>query len=179
MNLQEKKRKQRKLLREFISQSLSATVGIRNTQNSIVRFGEKIRPGASAGTLSDEEEEFNNLKQAACVLIQSDEGLILAVSRKDNPEAFGLPGGKVDPGEDAKTAAARELKEETGLIATNLNLIFQREDVGSMCSTFAGEISGEIDTNESGVIRWVTIDVLLEGPYSDYNKALFKHLGQL
>jgi 8-oxo-dGTP diphosphatase len=41
--------------------------------------------------------------------------LILAVSRKDDPNAFGLPGGKVEHGETEEQAARRELLEETGV----------------------------------------------------------------
>lgn len=38
---------------------------------------------------------------------------VLMVERKDEPGAFGLPGGKVEPGETPAEAAARELEEET------------------------------------------------------------------
>ena len=54
---------------------------------------------------------------SACVLIQDPyTGLILGVSRKDDPNDFGLPGGKCEPGEDSLTTALRELREETGVL---------------------------------------------------------------
>lgn len=129
--------------------------------------------------LDDEEKDLEKVPQAACVLITAKDGRILAVSRKDDPTAFGLPGGKVDPGETAEDAAARELWEETGLVVHDLRQIFKREDVDSICTTFTGKISGEVDTEESGVIRWVDIQTLLDGPFGEYNHRLFKHLGRV
>lgn len=40
---------------------------------------------------------------------------VLMVERKDEKDAFGLPGGKVEPGEEPAAAAARELEEEVGI----------------------------------------------------------------
>lgn len=51
---------------------------------------------------------------AVTALLVKDE-LVLAVSRKNNPNDFGLPGGKIDPGETPEGALFREVSEETGL----------------------------------------------------------------
>ena len=115
--------------------------------------------------------------EAACVLIIANDGKILAVSRKTNPDDFGMPGGKVDPGETPAEAAARELQEETGLTATNLRQVFADFDGDCTCYTFVGQISGEIDTDESGVIRWVDPEVMLRGSFGDYNRKLFAVVG--
>ena len=40
---------------------------------------------------------------------------VLMVTRKEEPDAFALPGGKVELGEDPVAAAIRELAEETGI----------------------------------------------------------------
>lgn len=55
-------------------------------------------------------------QQAALVLIERPDGAILSVWNRTYL-CWGLPGGKVDPGETLQHAARRELFEETGVIA--------------------------------------------------------------
>ena len=47
-------------------------------------------------------------------------GRIVLVKRKNPPYGWAIPGGFVDYGESAETAAVREIKEETGLEITDL-----------------------------------------------------------
>lgn len=118
------------------------------------------------------------MKQAACIFVEKD-GKILGVSRKNNPSAFGLPGGAVEPGENLEQAAVRELKEETGLDLSNLKAIFERmpdPNDDYSCTTFTGDIAGDISTNESGVVAWVSWDDLCSGPFAEYNQKLYFHL---
>lgn len=148
-----------------------------NLRNGVPTTGHR-----GGNVLTDEEDETSKEKRAACCLIVAKDGKILAVSRKDNPNAWGLPGGKVDPGENEKQAAARELQEETGLTAKRLTQVFSQSAGEYITTTFACEAQGQIDTDESGVIRWVEMNVLLEpstSPFSDYNKALFQRLGRI
>lgn len=51
---------------------------------------------------------------AVVVLAKTSKGTLL-VSRRNIPDNFGLPGGKVEDGETPIQAARRELKEETGI----------------------------------------------------------------
>ena len=49
------------------------------------------------------------------VIAEMPDGGIVLVQRKDPPPGWALPGGFVEVGESAATAARRELQEETGL----------------------------------------------------------------
>lgn len=173
------------VLREFIASALSYSSRNRTSIPSPLRQAQDvdmIRPTAGGNVLTDEENETSaqKVKQAACILIISDDGKVLAVSRKDDPSMMGMPGGSVDPGESPIQAAKRELKEETGLDVTDLNPVFSKFDGDSYCTTFVGKVEGEINTDESGIIRWVYPSVLVDeqsSPFVSYNIALFKKLG--
>lgn len=172
-----------KLLRNYVRQIIAEE---RSSFNSLASANLKqdnfVSASRNKGVLQNEKEENDRMEQddnalprAACVIILSDDGKILAVSRKDNPSDFGLPGGKVDPGESDWEAASRELQEETGLMATKMRKVFVDNDSsGYRVTTFVAEVDGDIDTNESGVVRWVDPSILLRGSFKTYNTKLFK-----
>lgn len=185
-----------RLLRHLVREALS-TPGtrwsMRLTAPGNLRFGDytfqrgNATTGHTGGNVLKDEQDDKDAEaqarqglQAATCLIMSDDGKVLAVSRKHDPSDFGLPGGKVDPGESPEEAAARELQEETGLTAVKLTPVFVRHDAdGFTTTTFACEAEGTISTPEEGVVRWVTPDVLFQGSFGEYNRRLFRKLGKL
>lgn len=122
------------------------------------------------------------MNKAVCVLIEKD-GLFLAVSRKNNPHDFGLPGGKVDPGETEEQALRREVLEETGIQIGDIRRVFEdicksdRDSNVYSVTTFVTDTFCQSQTSyEKGVIAWVDKDRLLAGSFGKYNKKLFDAL---
>jgi 8-oxo-dGTP pyrophosphatase MutT (NUDIX family) len=122
------------------------------------------------------------MKYSACVLIERD-GLFLGVSRKDNPNDFGLPGGKMDPGETIAECAKRECLEETGYTASilDLNYAYVAVDGEYEVSTFHAiqTNASRLATNaeETSVVKWVTADELINSYFGEYNAQMLKHFG--
>lgn len=164
-------------IREIAAPMTGMLTGL--TPNRVVWGGFALGPGA--GEQVREEDPVK--KRAACVLIRRG-GQVLAVSRKDDPDAMGLPGGKVDDVDESIAAAAsRELREETGLSVDPdiLTQVFEHEeDDGYTTTTFEVEwrnVRGPIRTIEPGRVRWVSWDELLRGPFGRYNRDLMMTIG--
>ena len=56
------------------------------------------------------------------------EGRVVLVERRFEPKGWALPGGFIELGENAATAAVREAAEETGLVATLTELFHVYSD---------------------------------------------------
>lgn len=83
--------------------------------------------------------------RATCVLMR--DGRVLLVA--DAEWKYMLPGGGVDRGETIEAAAVRELREETGLVATHIQYLYTFDTASNRHHTFAVEAEGGLD--EDGV----------------------------
>lgn len=123
------------------------------------------------------------MKRAVVVLIETVNEKFVMVSRKDNPNDFGLPGGKVDRDEEELRAAVREVKEEIGLdiYEEDLELIFTEDCNGYKSSTYHYR-GNPVDVNtltseEDGIIAEGIEELYSDtSTFSVYNKKLLKKL---
>ena len=96
------------------------------------------------------------------------------MSRKDNPSDFGLPGGKIEDGEQPFIAMVREMVEETSFSPVDAELFEVTEHQGYQLHTFT--CSGVMKTTEValelGVVAWVRPEVLTKGSFGKYNQRL-------
>ena len=79
--------------------------------------------------------QYSHMAKAACLLLIHPEGDKIAVCSRRNSDIYGLPGGKMDPGETMVQTAVRETHEEIGVLV----------DVSKLERLFADAIPGERD----------------------------------
>lgn len=116
------------------------------------------------------------LQCGAGVIVENDKGEILLIKRSDNG-CWGYAGGSVELGEKVEDSACRELFEETGLVADELELfsVFSGEDtrytypngdevhnidIVYICRKFHGELC--LDITEAKDAAFFNIDSLPE-----------------
>lgn len=117
---------------------------------------------------------------SACVLIEGSSGGVMVVARRNDPDSFGLPGGKIEKGETERQAAARECAEETGWVfdPNDLEEVFRRDGGVTYraelrdAMLYDGPKDGEPDC------KWGTWEELFAGPFGEYNRKLFAALGR-
>jgi 8-oxo-dGTP diphosphatase len=122
--------------------------------------------------------------KAVCLYFQREDSKILAVSRKNDPTKWGLPGGKVDAGETELEALTREVREEVGLaVPTTVAKIYSQVCMGEQnywtTTYYSAELRGTPKTSEPIEIAWVDRQTLLDGPFGKYLANLFTFLDQV
>jgi 8-oxo-dGTP pyrophosphatase MutT (NUDIX family) len=120
-----------------------------------------------------------------CVLVER-KGQLLSVQRRHRPEFIGLPGGKVDEGEQPVMAALREFEEETGytLSLEQLRLVYCAPDeTDVMTATFVAHAGYDWPDQAIGPegtdVAFVPAEHLTDptkSEFSDYNKAMLEAL---
>lgn len=94
------------------------------------------------------------MKARATVICQKDERVLYV--RKSNSK-WSLPGGKIESGETPAEAAARELEEETGLVAHDLIYLARFEKDNTMHFVFVTAVppgDKPVPKNEIAACKW-------------------------
>lgn len=122
------------------------------------------------------------MKIGACALIvRPTDGLILCLSRKDNPLKFSMPGGHVEEGETVQEGLIREIEEELGWIAMrdDSGAISQELYVGkdipgyiTHCHILNGDYEFQLTISpEEGIrYKWLSWSQLCDPEYSEFWK---------
>ena len=95
-----------------------------------------------------------------CFIIIEDEILMLFRNKKPNQNKWNGVGGKLELGEDVVSSIKREILEETGLLALDLNFrgtVTWNEESG-MYVFICKEFQGELLEGPEGKLEWKRLD---------------------
>jgi 8-oxo-dGTP diphosphatase len=100
--------------------------------------------------------------RCAGAVVRDDDGRLLLVRRANDPSRglWSLPGGRVEPGETAAQAAAREVGEETGLDVT-VGALLGTADLGAyVVDDFAAVVNGGAlrAGDDASEAAWFTVE---------------------
>lgn len=127
-------------------------------------------------------------KSAVVCVILSDRGRTLMVSRPENPDHFGIPGGKLEEGESAVQACVREVYEEAGIRLNGDDLyrlmyrvVPSRREPNTIYRTYCYVNTTpirELDykSSEGLILKWVEPWQIVQPPYAYYNALVYTNL---
>lgn len=120
------------------------------------------------------------MRKSVQAVILNSNNEILCVSRKDNHNDFGLPGGSVEDFDTSiEEALKREILEETGLNA-DMNtavMIFSMFKGNNMGYTYLiRNWEGVLGSEEPHIIKWSNYQTVLDGKFGIWNKLVLESL---
>ena len=123
------------------------------------------------------------IRPRATAIVRRGEAILLV--REPGETCFHLPGGGIEPGESPIAAVARELLEETGLIAGRIDFLFESyEDWsdrsgyyydGAAHTVFSVEADGKVALGPE-LCEFVGADPVAEIPLRDHAQQLLRRL---
>ena len=127
------------------------------------------------------EEQVELINVSVVVCYSKEANLILAVHRKGDVTAWGLPGGRSDKGEKSIDTAIREFEEETPYLLTDIDAITYLDTryIDNYC-VHVYEIDDwlinfhnkECEQNYA----WINPQLLVAGAFPEFNKKLLTDL---
>jgi 8-oxo-dGTP diphosphatase len=124
------------------------------------------------------------LRFVAAALIVRDGEVLIGQRRADQPMAslWEFPGGKIEPGESAQEALARELSEELGIQAevgprvTRIRHHYRRGGAVDLQFFTVRDFAGEINNQIYQQVRWVKLAELTEYEFLAADRELIRDL---
>lgn len=110
-------------------------------------------------------------RQGVGIVLLNKKGEVFVGERIDTPGAWQMPQGGIDPGEDIKSAAMRELKEETG---TNKADIIRIADE-AVCYDLPEDIADKLWDGKYRGQEQTWVAMRFTGEDEDINLNAFKH----
>jgi 8-oxo-dGTP pyrophosphatase MutT (NUDIX family) len=118
---------------------------------------------------------------ACALIVRPTDGLVLCLSRKDNPLKFSMPGGHVEEGETVKQGLTREIEEELGWISCfpktgpMMTELYVGKDIAGYITHCYRVGNGQahlltISTEESIRYKWLSWSQLCDPEYSEFWK---------
>lgn len=98
---------------------------------------------------------------AAAVCLDPDGRMLLLKHRLRTGERWGLPGGLIERDEEISDGLVRELREETGLEATVVDILCASSQAGAVSVTYllrVGRAEPTLQRSEIEGYRWVVLD---------------------
>src|SRR3954471_22209723 len=121
--------------------------------------------------------------RGACAgaVVRDADGRVLLVRRANEPGAglWSVPGGRLEAGEDARTAAAREVVEETGLVvAIGAELLTVEIGDYDVTDFAASVVGGELRAGDDAAqVRWCSAAELATLPLTPSMREALPALG--
>jgi len=124
------------------------------------------------------------LRFVAAALIVRDREVLIGQRRADQPMAslWEFPGGKIEPGESAQEALARELVEELGIRAevgppvTRIRHNYRGGGAVDLQFFAVRDFTGDIDNQIYQEVRWVKLEELTQYKFLAADRGLIKDL---
>jgi len=108
------------------------------------------------GRVSEDGTRHRNPVPTVDIIIEYEGGIVL-IERRNPPPGWALPGGFIDRGESAESAAVREAAEETGLALSDLRQFHVYSDpdrdprLHTITTVFVASGSGRLEASDDAV----------------------------
>lgn len=124
--------------------------------------------------------QFPTTGKASLAIVQKG-GLLLSISRENDFEDFGLPGGKLEEGENWLAGLVREVREETGAEVISATLVHEGySDDRHLVRVYACKLEEYPETfpeNPEGVVKWAKPSELVKGCFRRFNLLALSSAG--